>query len=144
MPVAIAAASEDDNEFTRPKSRKRFQNIEQRVVGVRVINKDLELPFRRHSFESPGHLRRSSKTENRFAQINAQRVRRRERSHGIRDVESADQRHPHEITLSARIELVGSAGEFRAIIRGAKICPCPHPICDDWTFFRDDQTNFPP
>ena len=50
LAIAIAAASEDDNKFTRPKVAQGLENIEQRVVGMRVINKDLKLPFRRDRF----------------------------------------------------------------------------------------------
>ena len=116
LPIAIAAATEDDNQFTRLQFAQRFQNIEQRVIRVRVIDEDLELTFRRNSFESTGNLRRFVETQNRFAQIKSETVRRCQRGHGIRDVESSDQRNAHEITLPARIELIGSAAKFHAII----------------------------
>ena len=95
----------------RLKFAQRLEDIEQRVVGVRVIDKNLKLSFRRHGFESARHLRRSRQAENRLAQINAQRVRRGQRSHRIRDVEPADQRNAHEITLAARVELIGCAAQ---------------------------------
>ena len=59
LPVAIAAASEDDDEAPRRKFAERFDDIEQRVVRVRVVDKNLKLPFRRNSFESSRNLRRS-------------------------------------------------------------------------------------
>ena len=59
------------------KFAQRLEDIEQRIVGVRVIDKDLKLPLRRNGFETAGHLRRSREAENRFAQINAQRCKRR-------------------------------------------------------------------
>ncbi len=55
--VAIAAAAEDDDQFPRRKFAQRFEDIEQRVRRVRVIDEDLELALRRHRFEPPGNLR---------------------------------------------------------------------------------------
>ena len=57
--------------FRGDKFAQRFQNVEQRVGRVRVIDEDLELPFRRNGFEPARHLRRFAETQNRFAQTDA-------------------------------------------------------------------------
>ena len=74
------------------KFAQRLQHIEQRVVGVRVIDEHLELPFRRHRFEPPRHLRRFRQAEDRFAQADAETAGGGERGQRIRDIESPDQR----------------------------------------------------
>ncbi len=88
---------------------------------MRVINKNLELPLGRNYLEPAGNLRRFAETENSFAQTDAERGGGGERGQRIRDVETADERHAHEITFAARVELVGRARKFHSIVGSAKI-----------------------
>ena len=69
--VAIAARAEDENEAARSEFAQRLEDIEKRVVGVRVIDEDLELPFRRDGLEPPGNLRGFRQAEHRVAQTDA-------------------------------------------------------------------------
>ena len=65
LPVAIAAATENDDETPRRKFAQRLEDIEQRIVRVRVIDKDLELPLRRNCFEAaraPGEIATGSES----------------------------------------------------------------------------------
>ena len=69
--IAIAAGAEDADEFTRGELAQGFEDVEEGVVGVRVIDENLELPFRGHGFEPAGHLRRLAQAEHGVAQIHA-------------------------------------------------------------------------
>ena len=60
LPVAIAAATKDDNQTARLEFAQSFQYIEQSVGCMRVIDEDLKLPFGRNAFETTGDLRRFS------------------------------------------------------------------------------------
>ena len=101
---------------------------------MRVIDEDLELPFGWNRLEPPGDLRRTAETENRFAETDPHAAGRGERGHGIRHVKSSDERNAHQITFAARVELIGSAGKFSVVIRGAKIRVHAHPVSDDRDF----------
>ena len=48
-----------------------FEDIEQRVVRVRIIDENLELTLCRNGLKSTGNLRRSGQTENSLAQGHA-------------------------------------------------------------------------
>ena len=67
LAVAITAATEDNNQAPRSEFAQSFENVEQRVGRVRVIDKNLELPLRRNDFETAGNLWRFSETEHGFA-----------------------------------------------------------------------------
>src|SRR5437763_14986518 len=106
---------------------QRFQNIQERVRRMRVINKDLELSFGRNHFESAGHLWRFGETDHRFAQTDAERVGGGKRGQRIGDIESSDQRNAHEITFAAGVELIRGPAKFYPIIRSTKIGVRSHP-----------------
>jgi hypothetical protein len=44
LPVAISAAAENDDETPRRKFAQSFKDVEQRIVRMCVIDKDLKLP----------------------------------------------------------------------------------------------------
>ena len=56
--VTIAARAEDDDEAVRSELAQGLQHAEEGIVGVRVIDENLELAFRRDGLETAGHLRR--------------------------------------------------------------------------------------
>ena len=58
--ITIATAPEDHDKFAGFQFPKRVQDITQSVIGVGVVNKDLELASRRYEFESPREPIRSS------------------------------------------------------------------------------------
>src|SRR4029077_14967343 len=69
--VAIAACAEDENEAARSEFTQRFEDVEKGVVGVSVIDKDLELAFRRDGLEPPGNLRGFRQAEHGLSKTDA-------------------------------------------------------------------------
>ena len=69
--VAIAARAENDNEAAGSELAQSLEDIEERVVAVRIIDENLELAFRRDRLEPPGNLRRSGQAEDGLAQTDA-------------------------------------------------------------------------
>src|SRR5581483_12014111 len=69
--VAVAAASENDDEAMRLQFAQSFNDVQQRVRRVRVIYKNLKLTFGRDQLETPGNLRRFCQAQDRVTQTNA-------------------------------------------------------------------------
>ena len=69
--VAIAACTEDENEAARSELTPRFEDGEKGVVGMSVIDENLELAFRRDGLEPPGNLRGFRQAEHRLSEGDA-------------------------------------------------------------------------
>ena len=60
--VAVAAAAKNNDQFSWRKFARGFENIQQRVGRMRVIDEDLELALGGNCFQSTRDLRRSPET----------------------------------------------------------------------------------
>src|SRR5207248_5006226 len=56
LSVPVSSAPESDKQFARLELTQGFQDIKKRVIGMRVIDKNLKLPFRGNHFEASRNL----------------------------------------------------------------------------------------
>ena len=98
---------------------------------MRVIDKNLKLPFGGNHFEASRNLRWTREREDRLAQVNPHGVRGRQRRHRIGDVEPPNEWNAYQIAPAFGVELIRSASKFRSVIRCPKIGARSHSIGHD-------------
>jgi hypothetical protein len=126
------------------RSRQRLDDIEQRVVGVRVVDENANCRCPGTAWSRPGTAARRPARGRSGAHIrHSHRPGSGNCRERIVDVECADQRQAHEVALSVGIELIAGAVKIDADIARAEISPCALPIGDDrdWSLFPSKPTS---
>ena len=110
--VAVAAATEHDDEPVLDIRAQRIERLQQRIGGVRIVDEDRRAcPRRAGEIEPPERALQIRQHRQHGRRLSAGRHHEPCRNQGIGGLEGADQREPHFILLAVMLddEVLGKA-----------------------------------
>ncbi len=129
--VPVSTASKDQDQPVWIQIAAGFDDIQQRVVGMGIVDKHLKFPLGRHRLEATRDLGRFGQRLHRSPHIQSNRARRRQGGQRIVDIKPADQWKTDQVALVFRIQPVRGPVHLHLEIAGPKIRSGAHSIGDD-------------